>query len=89
MIEPIANQSGRYVGEVKCDLLFDAVVGRFILQFVPDPVAALRSLAPLIRPNGVLAFQEVSYAPFLALSAHTMTHRRAMLRFTSWRFATS
>jgi len=58
------------VGEVKCDLLFDAVVGRLILQFVPDPVAALRSLSPLIRPNGVLAFQEVSYAPYLALSAH-------------------
>ena len=58
------------VGEVKCDLLFDAVVGRLILQFVPDPVAALRSLSPLIRPGGVLAFQEVSYAPYLALSAH-------------------
>ena len=58
------------VGEVKCDLLFDAVVGRLILQFVPDPVAALRSLSTLIRPDGVLAFQEVSYVPYLALSAH-------------------
>jgi protein-L-isoaspartate O-methyltransferase len=48
---------------------FDAAVGRFILQFVSDPVAVLRSLSALIRPGGVLAFHEVSYAPFLALSA--------------------
>ena len=49
---------------------FDAAVGRFILQFLPDPVAVLRSLSQLVRPGGVLAFQEVSYAPFLLLSAH-------------------
>jgi len=49
---------------------FDAVVGRFILQFVPDPVSVLRRLSELVRPGGVLVFQEVSYAPLLALSAH-------------------
>ena len=49
---------------------FDAAVGRFILQFLPDPVAVLRGLAQLVRPGGVLVFQEVSYAPLLALSAH-------------------
>jgi ubiquinone/menaquinone biosynthesis C-methylase UbiE len=48
---------------------FDAAVGRFILQFVSEPVAVLRSLSELVRPGGVLAFHEVSYAPFLALSA--------------------
>ena len=58
------------VADVKSDQLFDAAVGRLILQFVPDPVAALRSLSLLIRPGGVLAFQEISYAPYLALSAH-------------------
>jgi len=49
---------------------FDAVVGRFILQFLPDPVAVLRCLSHAIRPGGVVVFQEVSYAPLLALSAH-------------------
>jgi len=49
---------------------FDAAIGRFILQFLPDPVAVLRSLSQLVRPGGVLVFQEVSYAPLLALSAH-------------------
>jgi SAM-dependent methyltransferase len=49
---------------------FDATLGRFILQFLPGPVAVLRSLSALVRPGGILVFQEVSYAPFLLLSAH-------------------
>jgi ubiquinone/menaquinone biosynthesis C-methylase UbiE len=56
--------------EIKSDQPFDAVVGRFILMFLPDPVAVLRSVARLIRPGGVVAFHEVSWKPFLALSAH-------------------
>jgi ubiquinone/menaquinone biosynthesis C-methylase UbiE len=52
------------------DQPFDAVVGRFILEFVPDPVAILRSLSRLVRRGGVVAFHEVSHAPFLALSEH-------------------
>jgi protein-L-isoaspartate O-methyltransferase len=58
------------VSEITSDRPFDAIVGRFILQFISDPVAVLRSLSQLVRPGGVLAFQEVSYAPFLLLSAH-------------------
>jgi ubiquinone/menaquinone biosynthesis C-methylase UbiE len=57
-------------GQVASDKPFDAAVGRFILQFLPDPLAVLHSLSQLVRPGGVLAFQEVSYAPFLLLSAH-------------------
>ncbi|HLY53692.1 MAG TPA: class I SAM-dependent methyltransferase, partial [Steroidobacteraceae bacterium] len=48
---------------------FDAIVGRFILQFLADPVAVLSRLRQLLRPGGIIAFQEVSYSPFLALSA--------------------
>jgi ubiquinone/menaquinone biosynthesis C-methylase UbiE len=55
--------------QVQCAEPFDAVVGRMILQFVPDPVSVLRSLRQMVRPLGVIAFQEVSYVPFLALSA--------------------
>jgi SAM-dependent methyltransferase len=65
---------------------FDAAVGRFILQFLPDPVAVMRSLSQLVRPGGVLVFQEVSYAPLLALSAHLplwsacVTHARDIVQ---------
>jgi len=48
---------------------FDAAVGRFILMFLPDPVSALRSLIKLVRPGGVLVFQEPSWVSLLALGA--------------------
>jgi ubiquinone/menaquinone biosynthesis C-methylase UbiE len=49
---------------------FDATVGRYILQFLPDPVATLRAVAQRVHPGGIIAFQEVSFAPFIALFAH-------------------
>jgi hypothetical protein len=49
---------------------FDAAVGRFILMFLPDPVFVVRSLATLVRPGGVIAFHEVSWASFLKRCAH-------------------
>jgi protein-L-isoaspartate O-methyltransferase len=47
--------------------LFDAAVGRFILQFVPDPVAVVRSLVASVRPGGVIAFQEAQWQPYIDL----------------------
>lgn len=58
------------VGQVATNKPFDAAVGRLILEFLPDPMAVLRSLSQLVRPGGVLAFHEVSWAPLLLLSAH-------------------
>ena len=55
------------VNRVVSDQPFDAAVGRFILMFLPDPVSVLRSVAGLVRPGGVLAFQEPSWIPMLAL----------------------
>jgi SAM-dependent methyltransferase len=37
---------------------FDAVVGRLILMYLPDPVAAVRRFAAHVVPGGVVAFQE-------------------------------
>src|SRR3984893_16376754 len=53
------------VNQMISDNPFDAAAGRFILMFLPDPASVLRSLARLVRPGGVLAFQEPSWAPFL------------------------
>src|SRR5258708_38168890 len=54
------------VSQVPDNEPFDAAVGRFILMFLPDPVAVVRSLARLVPPGGVVAFQEPSSAPALA-----------------------
>jgi ubiquinone/menaquinone biosynthesis C-methylase UbiE len=58
------------IDDFVCDSLFDAVVGRYILQFLPDPVAVVSSLSTCVRPGGIVAFQEGSWAPFLALSSN-------------------
>jgi len=37
---------------------FDAVVGRWILMYLPDPVAVLRGLVGHVQSGGIVAFQE-------------------------------
>lgn len=37
---------------------FDAVIGRYVVQFQPDPSALLRKLAGHVRPGGILVFHE-------------------------------
>jgi len=37
---------------------FDAVVGRWILMYLPDPAALLSRLLGRLRPGGIVAFQE-------------------------------
>jgi SAM-dependent methyltransferase len=58
------------VGRVAASEPFDAVVGRLILEFVPDPGAVVRSLSTLVRPGGVVAFQDACWGPLLQLTAH-------------------
>lgn len=40
---------------------FDAVVGRYVLQFQPNPVAMLRALAGHLHPGGIVAFHELDW----------------------------
>jgi SAM-dependent methyltransferase len=46
------------VHDIGLDDDFDAVTGRWILMYLPDPVAALRRLLSCLRPGGIVAFQE-------------------------------
>jgi SAM-dependent methyltransferase len=48
----------------------DAVVGRLVLMHLPDPALVLRRLAGVLRPGGLLAFQEAHLAaPWLSFPA--------------------
>ena len=37
----------------------DALIGRLVLMYFPDPAVVLRRLAPLVRPGGIVAFHEI------------------------------
>jgi ubiquinone/menaquinone biosynthesis C-methylase UbiE len=44
------------------DQPFDAVVGRYVLQFMADPAATLARLAGHLRPRGVIVFHELDWS---------------------------
>jgi SAM-dependent methyltransferase len=47
------------LSELSLDERVDAVVGRLVLLYVPDPSATLARLATFLEPGGIVAFQEM------------------------------
>ncbi len=43
---------------VRLGRTFDALAGRYILMFQPDPAAVLRNLASHVKPGGIVVFHE-------------------------------
>jgi SAM-dependent methyltransferase len=48
--------------ELSFEQPFDAVLGRYVLQFQRDPAAVLRQLASRVRPGGVIVFHELDWS---------------------------
>jgi len=49
-------------GEMQFERMFDAVIGRYVLQFQRDPALMLRRLARHVRPGGLIVFHEIDWA---------------------------
>jgi SAM-dependent methyltransferase len=49
---------------------FDAIVGRLVLEFLPDPAATIKRLCGLLHPGGILSFQEPSWKIWLSYTSH-------------------
>jgi len=64
----VAMDVSQVVSEVN-NKPFDVIVGRLILEFLPDPGAVLRSLSKLVRPGGIIVIQDCYWAPLLQLTA--------------------
>jgi SAM-dependent methyltransferase len=62
---------------VEFDQKFDAVVGRFVLMYYPDPVAALQKLVQHLRPGGLIIFQEFEMENIRSLPAAPTFDRAA------------
>jgi SAM-dependent methyltransferase len=46
---------------------FDAIVGRYVLMFIPDPATALRDICRALAPGGVVVFHESDFAGIRSL----------------------
>jgi ubiquinone/menaquinone biosynthesis C-methylase UbiE len=56
---------------------FDAVIGRYILLYILDPVAALRQLAATLAPGGIVAFVEPDFSTPVRSFPHAPLYEQA------------
>jgi ubiquinone/menaquinone biosynthesis C-methylase UbiE len=71
-LDNIRFHAGDFRQGVSGDGPFDAVVGRLVLLYVPDPAEALRGLVDHLEPGGIAAFGEFNFVAESAL-AHPPT----------------
>src|SRR5262249_35018363 len=46
---------------MRFDEPFDAIAGRYVLMFIPEPAAALTRLSSWLKPGGIVAFHELDW----------------------------
>jgi 2-polyprenyl-3-methyl-5-hydroxy-6-metoxy-1,4-benzoquinol methylase len=66
---------------------FDALVGRLILLYLPQPAEALKQLARLVRPGGLIIFQEMDMATGRSLPELPLVQRVAQWITTTFQRA--
>ena len=76
--------------EMEFDRQFDAIVGRLVLMYYPDPVDAIRKLMRHVRPEGLIVFQELDMAnarswPVAPLFERSLTWMKQTLTATGAR----
>ena len=47
---------------------FDALIGRLVLMYLPNPTETLKQLATHLRPGGIVAFQEVEFSTYSSIA---------------------
>ena len=53
--------------EIQLDNDFDALIGRLVLMYIPQPEEVLKSLKTKLKPGGIVAFQEVQMSLYRAV----------------------
>jgi SAM-dependent methyltransferase len=79
---------------VECEVMncipdpqFDAVVGRLVLMYTPDPAAAVRHLTARLRPGALVVFQELDAHVARAVPAAPTFDRHMALIMAAFRAA--
>lgn len=75
-LSPIRYQTADLSGELPDLGLFDAIVGRRVLMYLPDAAATLTSVARMAKPGTILAFQEHARADLPTSAGDLLEHRR-------------
>lgn len=73
---PIFYRTADLSGELPDLGLFDAIVGRRVLMYLPDAAATLARLARLAKPGTILAFQEHARADLPNGAGDLSVHRQ-------------
>jgi ubiquinone/menaquinone biosynthesis C-methylase UbiE len=58
--------------------MFDALIGRLVLLYLPDPSETLRRLSWYLRSGGIVAFQEMDMSTFLPPGSAALITRALM-----------
>lgn len=66
---------------------FDALIGRFVLMYVPDPAGLLHRLSRCLRPGGIVAFQEMDMSHMAVVPASALFDKVSYWMHSAFRAA--